>query len=148
MAGEKRMTTRRKATGTQEPQARTTARRSTRRIAKAAEPAPEAAPPPPAESFAPPPAESFTSASTSEPASSSRDPVTGPDRETFEGPGATAAFQRAVAAPPSEWIPIVYEGRGVFVDRDAGVFTTGLRTRLRAPLASRLLGFEGFRQAA
>lgn len=140
MAGEKRTTTRRKAAGTQEAQARTTARRSTRRITKATEPAPEASAPPPAESFAPPPPPA--------PESPPRDPFAGPERETFEGPGATAAFQRAVAAPSSEWIPIVYEGRGVFVDRDAGVFTTGLRTRLRAPLASRLLGFEGFRQAA
>jgi hypothetical protein len=54
-------------------------------------------------------------------------------------------------APPQvhgEWVPIVYEGEGLFADADAGVFARGTRTRLRAQVAARLLGISGFRAAA
>lgn len=48
---------------------------------------------------------------------------------------------------PRDWVPIVYEGQGVFADGDAGVFVHGTRTRLRAKVAARLLRVEGFRLA-
>lgn len=69
---------------------------------------------------------------------------------------ATIAPQPEVVTPPAptptaeaprEWVPIVYEGEGVFADSDAGVFVSGTRTRLRAKIAARLLRFDGFRLA-
>ncbi|MBX3471341.1 MAG: hypothetical protein KF878_31110 [Planctomycetes bacterium] len=51
------------------------------------------------------------------------------------------------APAPREWVPIIYEGQGVFADAQAGVFVAGTRTRLRERVASRLLRIDGFRLA-
>ena len=45
------------------------------------------------------------------------------------------------------WIEVSYEGRGIFVHREAGVFVPGTRTRLRSHLANQLRGTEGIRLA-
>ncbi len=80
-----------------------------------------------------------------------------PSREELGAPVSAAtpadtapAAQTASTQPspePREWVPVVYEGEGVFSDGVAGVFVTGTRTRLRAPVAARLLRLDGFRLA-
>jgi hypothetical protein len=78
--------------------------------------------------------------------------------ETFEvaaAPATRAAVE--VAAPPvgggaipvaaNDWVAVVYEGAAPHFDHDAGTFVRGTRTRLRAGLARRLLGRDGFRLA-
>lgn len=104
---------------------KTTARRGrtttrTKKVAPQPEPAVTAPPPIEAPSPAPPPPPPPT-------------PMPTPATPTIEG---------------RDWVPVVYEGDGVFSDSDAGVFVTGTRTRLRPRVAARLLRFEGFRIAA
>ncbi|MCO5172024.1 MAG: hypothetical protein M9894_37475 [Planctomycetes bacterium] len=110
---------------------RTTARRGTKRTRKLAEPvaAPVSGP---ARSPEPTPPEQAPAPEPT-PASAPTPPLAPP----------------AAPAPAAgrEWVPIVYEGEGVFADAQAGVFVAGTRTRLRERIASRLLRVEGFRLA-
>ncbi|MCW8141166.1 MAG: hypothetical protein KIT58_19880, partial [Planctomycetota bacterium] len=70
-----------------------------------------------------------------------------PEPTPAPAPEPTAALEPAPAPQPREWVPIIYEGQGVFADRQAGVFVAGTRTRLRERVASRLLRIDGFRLA-
>jgi hypothetical protein len=55
---------------------------------------------------------------------------------------------KIVLRPTSDgWVEVTYEGEGMFVHRDAGVFVRGTTTRLKAKIADQLRGTQGFRLA-
>lgn len=57
----------------------------------------------------------------------------------------TGGSRRALDTGDGAWVSVVYEGGATFCDDVAGVFVNGTRTRLRAPIAERLLTLDGFR---
>jgi hypothetical protein len=57
----------------------------------------------------------------------------------------TGGSRRALDTGAGAWVSVVYEGGATFCDDQAGVFVNGTRTRLRAPIAERLLTLDGFR---
>jgi hypothetical protein len=57
----------------------------------------------------------------------------------------TGGSRRALDTGASAWVSVVYEGGATFCDDQAGIFVNGTRTRLRAPIAERLLTLDGFR---
>jgi len=102
--------------------------------------------PPPAPTAASEPAPPPPEPAPTPPAPPPTDRAPAPERAPFAPiVRSTGGSRRALDTGAGAWVSVVYEGGATFCDDQAGVFVNGTRTRLRAPIAERLLTLDGFR---